>query len=220
MFKSNNLSRRQFVRGTLGAAAVAGIESRTMPNADAASTGAPKKDATVNAMPCGKLGDATISRLLLGGNLIAGWLHARDLKYVNQLFKAYATEEKIMETLRLAEEHGINTVFESRASYIQKYNREYDGKMQFIARITVGRSQTPAALEKHIQRQVDSGAVALFVWGASADRLVQAGAVDQLARAVELAKYHDLPVGVGSHSLLVPMACEKHGIPCDFYVKT
>jgi hypothetical protein len=220
MFNSNNVSRRQFVRGTLAAVAVAGIESRTMPNADAAPTGAPKKDATVNAMPCGKIGNATISRLLLGGNLIAGNMHARDLKYVGQLFKAYATEEKMMETLRLAEEHGINTVFESGAWYIQKYNREYDGKMQFIPHIKVDPSQSPVELETHIQRQVDSGAVALYVWGVAADRLVQAGAVDQIARAVELAKYHDLPVGVGSHSLLVPMACEKHGIPCDFYVKT
>ena len=29
-----------------------------------------------------------------------------------------------------------------------------------------------------------------------------------------------MPVGVGGHSLLVPMACEKAKIPCDFYVKT
>jgi len=214
------ISRRQFVRGTLAAAAMTGIGSRTAPKAAAALTGASKKDATVNAMPCGKIGNATISRLLLGGNLIAGNMHARDLKYVGQMFKAYATEEKIMETLRLAEEHGINTVFESGAWYIQKYNREYDGKMQFIPHIRVDPSQSPAELEAHIQRQVDSGAVALYVWGVAADRLVQAGAVDQIARAVELAKYHDLPVGVGSHSLLVPMACEKHGIPCDFYVKT
>jgi len=221
MFKSDNVSRRQFVRGTLAAAAVAGIESRTIPNADAASTGAAKKDAAVNAMPCGKIGNATISRLLLGGNLIAGHMHARDLnKYVRPLFKAYATEEKILETLRLAEEHGVNTVFESGASYIQKYNRQYDGKMQFIPHIKVDSSQTPAELERHIQQQVDSGAVALYVWGVAADRLVQAGAVDQIARAVELAKYYDLPVGVGSHSLLVPMACEKLGVPCDFYVKT
>jgi hypothetical protein len=147
-------------------------------------------------------------------------MHARDLKYVGQLFKAYATDEKMMETLRLAEEHGINTVFETGARYIQKYNREYGGKMQFIPHIKVDPNQSPAALERHIQRQVDSGAVALYVWGVAADRLVQVGAVDQIARAVDMAKYYDLPVGVGSHSLLVPMACEKHGVPCDFYVKT
>ena len=220
MSKSNNVSRRQFVRGTLAAAAAVGVEGHTMPNADAASTGVRKKDDTVNRMPCGKIGDAMISRLLLGGNLISGHMHARDLKYVGQMFKAYATDEKMMETLRLAEEHGINTVFETGARYIQKYNRQYGGKMQFIPHIKVDPSQTPAELERHIQQQVDSGAVALYVWGVAADRLVQAGAVDQIARAVELAKYYELPVGVGSHSLLVPIACEKHGVPCDFYVKT
>jgi hypothetical protein len=46
------------------------------------------------------------------------------------------------------------------------------------------------------------------------------GKVDRLARAVELAKKHDLPVGVGGHSLQVPVECEKQGVPCDFYVKT
>lgn len=45
------------------------------------------------------------------------------------------------------------------------------------------------------------------------------GNVKQLARG-GLAKKTGLPIGVGSHSLLVPMACEKHQIPCDFYVKT
>ena len=60
----------------------------------------------------------------------------------------------------------------------------------------------------------------MYVWGVSADRLIQAGDVAQLAKAVELAKGHGLPIGVGSHSLLVTKACEEHGIPCDFYVKT
>jgi hypothetical protein len=62
--------------------------------------------------------------------------------------------------------------------------------------------------------------VALYVWGVSGDHLVRGNAVARLGRAVELAKDHGLPVGVGGHSLLVPMACEKEKIPCDFYVKT
>ena len=35
-----------------------------------------------------------------------------------------------------------------------------------------------------------------------------------------MAKKHGLPVGVGGHSLQVPIQCEKAGVPCDFYVKT
>ena len=62
--------------------------------------------------------------------------------------------------------------------------------------------------------------MALYVWGVSSDPLIRDGQVGVLARAVEMAKKHGLPVGVGCHSLQVPIHCEKAGVPCDFYVKT
>lgn len=190
----------------------------------AASAGAAEpKDAPGTAstiVPQGDLCGAKIGRVLLGGNLISGYMHSRDLKYVNALFKAYATEEKILETLRIAEAHGINTVFETGARQVQRYNREFGGKMQFIPHIDVKAGQSETELNDHIAKQAESGAAALYVWGVAADKLLKAGDVDRLARAVELAKVTGLPIGVGAHSLLVPKACEKHGIPCDFYVKT
>ena len=171
-------------------------------------------------MPYGMLGKTKISRMMLGGNLIGGWMHSRDLKYVNSLFRAYATEDKMIETLAVAEANGINTVFETGANFIERYNRECNGKMQFIPHIKVESHQTELALKDHIQQQVDTGACALYVWGVAGDTLVRAGAIDQLKLAVELAKRHDLPIGVGGHSLQVPIACEKADVPCDFYVKT
>jgi len=39
-----------------------------------------------------------LSRLVLGGNLIGGWAHARDLIYVSKLVKTYHTDEKVMQT--------------------------------------------------------------------------------------------------------------------------
>ena len=62
------------------------------------------------ALPTGTIGDLTIGRLICGGNLIGGWAHSRDLLYASRLFKAYNTEEKIMDTLELCEEHGVNTI--------------------------------------------------------------------------------------------------------------
>ena len=58
----------------------------------------------------GKLGNHEISRLVMGGNLIGGWAHARDLLYAPSLFKAYNTEKKVYETLMLAENAGINSI--------------------------------------------------------------------------------------------------------------
>jgi hypothetical protein len=225
MSQDQQVNRRGFLGSSLASVGTAGAAVGAMQASNSASGAevpAPldPQQITSEEMPYGMIGKAKISRLLLGGNLVTGYMHARDLKYVNQLFRAYATEEKMMETLRLAEANGVNTLFETGAHFVQRYNREYGGKMQFIPHIQVGLGQDEQTLKDHIQRQVDSGAVAVYIWGVAADRLVQAGAIAQLAKAVELAKQHDLPVGVGSHSLLVPMQCEEHQVPCDFYVKT
>ena len=61
-------------------------------------------------LPKGKLGKHEISRLIMGGNLIVGSDHARDLKYAGKLFRAYNTEKKVFETLMLAEKPGINAI--------------------------------------------------------------------------------------------------------------
>lgn len=219
----NSLTRRNFIsttaRAAAGAAAVASAIG--VPGAGAAPSAPKDSERSETAMvPSTMLGKAKISRVLLGGNLVSGYMHCRDLKYVGPLFRAYVTEAKLMETFKLAEQHGINTVFESGANYVQRYNKEFGGHMQFIPHIQVKQNQDDAALADHIQKQVDTGAVALYVWGVAADTLAQAGAVDRIAKAVELAKKHGLPVGVGGHSLQVPMLCEKNQVPCDFYVKT
>ena len=224
------LNRRGFFRASAQAAvgtatAISLAEFSATGPAKAASPDSPASPPSSagnrTTLPLGTIGKAKISRMLLGGNLISGYMHCRDLKYVGGLFRAYVTEKKLIETLALAEQHGINTVFETGGDYVHKYNREFGGHLQFIPHIEVTAGQSESSLRDHIQQQVDTGAVALYVWGVAGDKLVQAGAVDQIARAVEMAKSMSrLPVGVGAHSLLVPMACEKHKVPCDFYVKT
>lgn len=217
---SRSLTRRDFLQASALAAAGAVATAPSLAQAAAAEGAPPASPPPSAILPCGQIGKAKISRVLLGGNLISGYLHSRDLKYTGALFRAYVTEEKLMQTFRLAEDHGINTVFETGGQYVQRYNREFRGHLQFLPHIKVEPGQTDAALADHIKQQADTGAVALYVWGVSGDRLVQTGAVDRLRKAVELAKATGLPVGVGSHSLLVPMACERAGVPCDFYVKT
>ena len=58
----------------------------------------------------GKIKNVEISRIIPGGNLVAGFAHARDLIYVSPLIKNYFTDEKVIETLWLYEACGINTV--------------------------------------------------------------------------------------------------------------
>ena len=171
-------------------------------------------------MPYGLLGKAKLSRLFLGGNLVIGCMHCRDLRYVNELFRAYMTEDKIFQTFKLAEENGINVVFESGGDYVARYNKKFGGHMNVIPSIHPDVNQSDTAIKDEIKRNVDAGVPAMYVWGVRADGLVNTGRVDVIAKAVDFAKVHNVPVGVGGHQLSVVQACEKAKIPCDFYVKT
>jgi hypothetical protein len=169
-----------------------------------------------SAMPTGKIGSATISRLIIGGNQFSGWSHSRDLKYLRDLFKAYATEKKILETLRLAEESGVNTIITSGSTYLRKYWKDWGGQMQWIAQVHPKTDD----LTTDIKRAIDAGAVGAYVQGGVGDSFVKGGRVDLVGKAVEFIKSQRVLAGVGGHSLQVPMAVERAGIEPDFYMKT
>ena len=226
MSESNQVDRRRFLGSsvaalTVGGAALASEANKTSTAVPApGAPAAPHADPGPDGMPYGMLGKARLSRLLLGGNLVTGCMHSRDLRYVPELFRAYVTEEKIFQTFKLAEQHGISAVFESGGQYVHRYNKEFGGHMQIIPSIHPDVGQSDAEIKDEIKQKVDSGAPAFYVWGVRSDELVRLGNVHIIAKAIEFAKKYDLPVGVGGHSLQVPMACEKAKIPCDFYVKT
>jgi hypothetical protein len=220
-------TRRQFVCRVVPASAVAAagcsLEERTLraqqekPKPGPAPT--PKApQAGKDALPTGKIGKLTISRLIIGGNLIAGFAHARDLMYVSQLMKNYFTDEKVFETLQLAEAHGINTVNTnpSCTKVIRRYREERGGKIQWI----VQGYPTASGNLDGLKKTIDDGAQAIYVQGNIADRMVRRGKLDVIAKSLELIRASGLPAGVGGHDLAVPRTCEREKFPVDFYVKT
>jgi hypothetical protein len=225
MSDSHALNRRHFLGRsmvTLAAGAALGANAAQTPAPKVVHEVPPPKDPVSHpsGMPYGKIGNVKLSRLILGGNLVAACMHCRDLKYVPQLARAYVTEEKIYQTFKVCEEHGINTVLETGAQFVNRYNKERGGHMQIIPSFGVLPDHSDQLIKDRIKAIVDTGAPMFYMWGVSGDTLTRAGRVDRIARSIELAKAHGLPVGVGAHSLQVPMACEKARVPCDFYVKT
>ncbi len=168
------------------------------------------------SMPTGKIGNVTISRLIIGGNQFSGWSHSRDLKYLRELFKAYATDAKIMDTLQLAEENGVNTIITSSSAYLSKYWKERGGQIQWIAQVHPKTDD----LTSDIKRAIDGGAIGAYVQGGVGDSFAKGGRVDLLGKAVEFIKSNHVLAGIGGHSLQVPMAVEKAGSQPDFYMKT
>lgn len=221
---NSRINRRSFVKGTLLSSAGLALawEARGQ---DQTKPGSAAPDAAPEAkLPKAKIGKLEVSRMILGGNLLTHYTHSRDLKYVYTLAAAYNTDEKIMETLALAEKHGINTVCmhnpEHPISVLRRYRRERGGKIQWIICPTAQVKPDMSEYRSHVENLIADGCEAIYLWGVHADSLVAQGKIDLLAKAVELPKEFGVPSGVGGHSLEVVKACEKHGVPADFYIKT
>jgi len=167
-------------------------------------------------LPTGRIGSVRISRLIIGGNQFSGWSHSRDLKYLGDLFRAYNTEEKIMETLAIAEESGINTIITASSGYLNRYWNEMGGHIKWIAQVHPKAND----LTSNVKMAIDNGAVGAYVQGGIGDNFVKNGRTDLLGKVVEFIKENGLIAGIGGHSIQVLIAVEKAGINVDFYMKT
>ena len=216
---AGEIARRAFAKNSLlasaGAAVALGVQGR------AAQGAAPPPPAPKGALPKGRIGKLEISRLLLGGNLLTHFTHSRDLKYVYNLAKHYNTNEKVLETLALAEANGINTVvLQGITHLLREYREKRGGKIQCIYGPVTPVDDGLVKYTQAVQEVIDAGVDAIYFWGVHADALVAQNKVDVIAKAVEIGKAHGVPSGVAAHELGVVVACEKHKVPADFYIKT
>ncbi|HEX2395170.1 MAG TPA: DoxX family protein [Bacteroidales bacterium] len=180
-------------------------------------------------VPMAKIGDVPFSRIILGGNLLSGWAHSRDLIYVSQLVKAYHQKEKIFATLLLAEKCGINTLLTNPilCSLIDEYWKRGIGKIQFISDCAGlnydanGASPMPfnEYLDK-VKKAIDTGAVACYIQGETADYYMGKGQPDAIAKVLDFIRQNGLLTGIGAHRIETIKACVDAGFTPDFWMKT
>lgn len=219
---SQKTDRRTFVKSALAVPAAMALSMQAGGAEPPAQT--PQDVVPAGALPQGRIGNLQVSRLLLGGNLLTHFTHSRDLKYVYKLAAHYNTSEKILETLAIAEQNGVNTlvihtvpqVFET----LRKYRFDMGGKIQWIVCPTAPVGNDLSEYAKQVKALVDDKVEAIYLWGVHADKLVAEGRGEAIARLVDLAKEHGIPSGVGAHDLNVIMECEKTKVNADFYIKT
>ena len=221
---ASDLNRRSFMKHSLAASAAGAVAMNATQGAERGGPALKVEPGSKATLPTGKIGDLKISRMLLGGNLLTHYTHSRDLKYVYNLTAHYNTEEKIHETMALAEAHGINTLSIHNppgiVPMLKRYRQRHGGKMQWIVCPTASIEPDMKKYTEDVKQLVDEGTEAIYLWGVRSDPLVAQGKMDLVRRAVEIAKDHGVPSGVGAHDLRVIVACEKHKIPNDFYIKT
>jgi uncharacterized membrane protein YphA (DoxX/SURF4 family) len=171
-------------------------------------------------LPKGRIGIHDISRLVLGGNLIGGWAHARDLIYVPSLFRAYNTERKIYETLILAEECGINAINIgcSTNALMAKYKRMTGSKIKVISQVAPNMNN--GDWFEQINFAVDHGADILQVQGNWCDWLARDNKLEVIAGMLDRIRSQGYTAGLGAHTVDALICCEGNGIIPDYYMQT
>ena len=221
---SSQVDRRSFMKQSLAASAGGAVALNAGQAAEKDGPEIHVDPCSKGTMPQGTIGDLKVSRMLLGGNLLTHYTHSRDLKYVYNLCAHYNTEEKIHETMALAEAHGINTLSIHNppgiVDMLKRYRQRHNGRMQWIICPVADITDDMKAYAEMTKELVDNGSEAIYLWGVRSDPLVRQGRMDLVRKAVEIAKDLGVPSGVGAHDLRVVVECEKHDIPNDFYIKT
>ena len=175
----------------------------------------PQRAKLKEKIPLGKIGNVTISRMFLGGNLIGGWAHARDLIYVSELVKAYHTQNKVFETFYLAEQCGINAFLGHYSLFdmVADYWKWTDGKIQFIGDCATTDTEI-------IKKVIDRGAVACYIQGETVDRLVREQRFDDLEKCFNTLSKSGIPFGLGAHRIESLKTCVEKGFVPQFWMKT
>ncbi len=172
------------------------------------------------SLPTGKLKNHSISRLVLGGNLIGGWTHARDLRYVSPLSRAYNTERKVYETLMLAENAGIDTINIGYPSNLlmAKYKKMTGSRIKVISQVRPNMDN--GDYFEQINGAIDHGTDILQVQGNWCDWLVRDNKMEVIHEMLEKIRSHGITAGLGAHSVEALIRCEEEGIIPDYYMLT
>lgn len=247
MLEKASLDRRTLLRG-LAVLPVAGVfglgllrkrqwQSYEEQNLVDAQTGASAPVLNISGLnelegtiPKGIIKDTPFSRLILGGNLLSGWAHSRDLIYVSSLVKAYHQKEKIFATLYLAEKCGVDTLLTNPilCSLIEEYWKKNIGKIQFISDCAglnygAGGVQSPMPFDEYLDKvklAIDTGAVACYIQGETADYYMKNGQEESLAKVMDFIRQNNVLCGIGAHHIETLKACVNAGFETDFWMKT
>jgi uncharacterized membrane protein YphA (DoxX/SURF4 family) len=185
-------------------------------------------DLLKGTLPQGMLGSMSSSKLILGGNLLSGYVHARDLIYVSSLVLNYHQKDRIFRTLMLAEQSGVNTILSHPIvmPIMEEYWKDGYGEIQFIsdcAGLDYSDGVKPMEFEKYmdlVKYAIDMGANAGYIQGETADYYIENNQVDVLVKVIDLVKRNGLPMGIGAHKIQTIKKCVELGLEHDFWMKT
>ncbi len=166
------------------------------------------------ALPTTKIGDLTVSRLVVGGNPISGFSHGSPERTKAML--DYFTTENAKKLLRRCEECGINTAFLRADNHVIRLLREYwnqGGKIQWVAQTATGVDQIG-----NIQKARQFGASAVYLHGGTMEDSFSAGRQEDIHRQIQTIRELGIPAGCASHYPPYLLEIQDRGWDPDFYL--
>ncbi|MCF8225932.1 MAG: DoxX family protein [Bacteroidales bacterium] len=179
-------------------------------------------------LPKGLLGTLESSKLILGGNLLSGYVHSRDLIYVSKLVQNYHQKDRVFKTLMMAEQAGVNTLLSNPVvmPLMEEYWKEGYGDIQFIsdcAGLIYWPELKPMPFDEYeniVKSAIDSGIHAGYIQGETADYYIENNEVDKIVHIMDLLRKNGLPAGIGAHKIETIKKCVELGLETDFWMKT
>ena len=182
-------------------------------------------------LPKGMLGNMESSKLILGGNLLSGYVHSRDLIYVSSLVLNYHQKDRIFRTLMLAEQSGVDTILSNPVvmPLMEEYWKEGYGKIQFLTDCAgLDYSDYANGIKAmdfdlymdSVKDAIDRGASSCYIQGETADFYIENNQPEKLVKVMDLIRQNGLSVGIGAHKIETIKKCVELGLEHDFWMKT
>jgi hypothetical protein len=152
----------------------------------------------VKALPEVDFCGLRLSRLLIGANPFGGYSHQTAERDAEML--AYYTPDRIVETLRLAEEEGITgMVANNETPHVLEAVRRYHGegaRLQWLAQLN---HRHKPDMQAAIDEALSIGAKAVYFHGALIDDAYSEGDEARVREWFSYAKSRGVPAGAAAH---------------------
>lgn len=161
-----------------------------------------------------QIGHLKVSKFIIGGNPFSGYSHQGAEKDMEM--KRYYTVARIKETLRQAEDLGIDTFIGRTDNHIMRMLLEYwdeGGTIQWIAQTATGLD----SIDRAVKNAIAGGAEACFIHGGQMDRAIANKTVEKIHRAVSKINDAGMPAGIAGHNPKVFEWAEEN-LDIDFYM--
>ena len=158
-----------------------------------------------------KVGGVEISRLALGGDLIAGHAHARDLIWTDEFMRRYNGGVTLGRTVRYCLHCGIDAVFAEPAflAPMLAEAKAFGKELKAFANCADAKDAALAA---------SGGARGVYLRPETADALARKGDAAGMKSILAALKGPGLPTGVGAEDVATVKFCVANGIVPDFWV--